>query len=273
MRSPDLLPQAWSSPAEDQRGVSAEHRESGPFPHGGATSPYEHVVEHRRDRPSRSFSVLLVDGDRAHRAALAAIVKADARLRLAGEADDLARGIEAASALSPDVAVIELALAATNSELLSAVARASPATRILLVAEDAESDVVRSLIASGVMGYLEKDAPRMAVAAAIVTVAAGEAAVSAAMLAKLVSTAPALGGGPESLLTPREREVGALAAMGYPNAEIAERLYVSPATVKTHLASVYRKLGVSGRTAAAAKLMRTANQAPVQVSTRQGGAG
>jgi DNA-binding NarL/FixJ family response regulator len=141
----------------------------------------EHLVEHRRDRTSRSFS-----------------------------------------ALSPDVAV---------------------------------SEVVRSLIASGVMGYLGKDAPRTAVAAAIVTVAAGEAAVSAAMLAKLVSTAPALGGGPESPLTPREREMGALAAMGYSNAEIAERLYVSPETVKTHLASIYRKLRVSGRTAAAAELM------------------
>jgi DNA-binding NarL/FixJ family response regulator len=192
-----------------------------------------------------------------HRAALAAIVKGDARLRLAGEADDRAGGIEVASALSPDVAVIELSLAAaTNSDLLEAVARASPATRILVVAEHAESDVVRSLIASGVMGFLGKDAPRMAVAAAIVTVAAGEAAVSAAMLADLVSAAPALGGGPESPLTPREREIGALAAMGYSNAEIAERLYVSPETVKTHLASIYRKLRVSGRTAAAAELMR-----------------
>jgi DNA-binding NarL/FixJ family response regulator len=153
--------------------------------------------------------------------------------------------------------VIELSLAAaTNSDLLEAVARASPATRILVVAEHAESDVVRSLIASGVMGFLGKDAPRMAVAAAIVTVAAGEAAVSAAMLADLVSAAPALGGGPESPLTPREREIGALAAMGYSNAEIAERLYVSPETVKTHLASIYRKLRVSGRTAAAAELMR-----------------
>ncbi|MEA2440724.1 MAG: hypothetical protein QOH76_2148 [Thermoleophilaceae bacterium] len=201
--------------------------------------------------------MLLVDDDRAHRAALAAIVEGDARLRLAGEADDRAGGIEVASALSPDVAVIELALAAaTNSELLAVLARESPATRILLVAEQAESDVVRSLIASGATGYLGKDAPEVAVAAAIVTVAAGEAAVSAAMLAKLVSSAPALGGGPESPLTPREREIGALAAMGYSNAEIAERLYVSPETVKTHLASIYRKLRVSGRTAAAAELMR-----------------
>ena len=201
--------------------------------------------------------MLLVDDDRAHRAALAAIVKGDARLRLAGEAADRTGGIEVAAALSPDVAEIELALAAaTNSELLAAVGRASPATRILVVAEHAESDVVRSLIASGVKGFLGKDAPRMAVAAAIVTVAAGEAAVSAAMLAKLVSTGPALDGGPETPLTPREREIGALAAMGHSNVQIAERLYVSPETVKTHLASVYRKLRVSGRTAAAAELMR-----------------
>jgi DNA-binding NarL/FixJ family response regulator len=188
---------------------------------------------------------------------LAAIVKGDARLRLAGEAEDGVGGVEVASALSPDVAVIELALAAAmNSELLAAVARVSPATRVLLVAEHAERDVVRSLIASGAMGCIGRDAPRMAVAAAIVTVAAGEAAVSAAMLAKLVGAAPTLEGGSASPLTPREREIGALAAMGHSNAEIAERLYVSPETVKTHLASIYRKLRVSGRTAAAAELRR-----------------
>jgi DNA-binding NarL/FixJ family response regulator len=211
----------------------------------------------RQGRASRSFSVLLVDDDHAHRAALAAIVKGDARLRLAGEADDRAGGIKVASALAPDVAVIEVALAAaTNSELLAAIARESPATRILLVAEQPEIEIVRSLIAAGAAGYLGNDAAQVAVASAIVTVAAGEAALSAAMLAKLVSTAPALDGGPESPLTPREREIGALAAMGYSNAEIAERLYVSPETVKTHLASIYRKLRVSGRTAAAAELMR-----------------
>ena len=59
---------------------------------------------------------------------------------------------------------------------------------------------------------------------------------------------------PWTLLTPREREIAVLAGRGYSNDEIADLLVLSPATVKTHLGSVYRKLGVGGRTAAAARL-------------------
>jgi two-component system, NarL family, nitrate/nitrite response regulator NarL len=211
----------------------------------------------RQHRSGRRFSVVLVDGNRKYRATLAAIVEQDERLDLTGEAHDCGGGIEALATLAPDVAVIDVALAtAENSQLLEVAGRESPDTRVLLVAERADSDMVRSLIASGVAGYLERDASEAALAAAIATVAAGEAALSAAMLSRLVSTAPALGAGPDSSLTPREREIGALAAMGYSNGEIAERLYVSPETVKTHLAHIYRKLRVSGRTAAAAELMR-----------------
>jgi DNA-binding NarL/FixJ family response regulator len=203
------------------------------------------------------FSVLLVDDNRAYRATLAALVGQDERLDLAGEADDRSGCLEAMSALAPDVAVIELRLAADgNSGLLERVRGRSPKTRILLLAERAESDAVRSLIALGVAGYFEKHAPDVALASAIVTVAAGEAALSAAMLSHLVSTVPALEARAGTSLTPREREIGALAAMGYSNAEIGARLYVSPETVKTHLAHIYRKLKVSGRTAAAAELMR-----------------
>jgi two-component system response regulator DevR len=211
----------------------------------------------RPERASRRSSVVLVDHDDRYRATLAAIIERDHRLHLAGEADDRRAGLDAVSVLTPRVAVIDLPLAAADdAELLEAVGRRSPQTRVLLVAEQADADMVRSLIASGVAGYLERDASEAALAAAIVTVAAGEAALSAAMLSRLVSTAPALGEGPDSPLTPREREIAALAAMGYSNAEIGERLYVSPETVKTHLANVYKKLKVSGRTAAAAELMR-----------------
>jgi two-component system nitrate/nitrite response regulator NarL len=155
------------------------------------------------------------------------------------------------------VAVIDFALATAESwDLLEAVGRASARTRVLLVAQSADTDVVRSLVAAGVAGYFEKDAPDVALSSAIVTVAAGEGALSATMLSSLASTAPTLGEGPESPLTPREREIGALAGMGYSNAEIGERLYVSPETVKTHLTHIYRKLKVTGRTAAAAELMR-----------------
>ena len=202
------------------------------------------------------FGVLLIDDDPVYRAALAAVVEHETRLDLAGEAHDRAGAIAAASAQSPDVAVIDLELAAAENSALLEALRKSSSARVLLVARDADFETARSLIASGASGYLEKVAPRVAVASAIVTIAAGEAALSAAMLSRLASTAPALGEGSEPPLTPREREIGALAAMGYSNAEIAERLYVSPATVKTHLAHIYRKLRVSGRTAAAAELMR-----------------
>jgi DNA-binding NarL/FixJ family response regulator len=208
-------------------------------------------------RSSRRFSVLPIDDSPEYRATLAAVVGQDERLDLAGEAHDRASGVEAVSALAPDVAVIDLGLATAESwDLLEAVGRESPLTRVLLVAEQADTDVVRSLVAAGVAGYLQKDAPEVALSSAIVTVAAGEAALSATMLSSLASTAPTLGEGPESPLTPREREIGALAAMGYSNAEIGERLYVSPETVKTHLTHIYRKLKVTGRTAAAAELMR-----------------
>jgi DNA-binding NarL/FixJ family response regulator len=199
----------------------------------------------------------LIDDDPAYRTALAAVVQQDGRLELVGEAEGLAAGIEAVSILSADVAVIELALAtAKQSWLLETVRRASPETRVLVVAERAESDTVRSVIASGASGYIEKAPADVTLASAIVAVGEGEAALSTVMLSQLVNTGSGPGSGSRPALTPREREIAALVAMGRSNAEIAERLFVSRETVKTHLTHIYRKLGVSGRTAAAAELMR-----------------
>jgi excisionase family DNA binding protein len=136
--------------------------------------------------------------------------------------------------------VIEFALAAADdAELLEAVGRQSPRTRVLLVADEADSDAVRSLLASGAAGYFAKDAAEVAVAAAIVTVAAGEAALSGAMLADLVGMA-------------RERPVGEPAAIGYSHPAIGERFYASTVTVDAPLESFPALPGEMGSELAAA---------------------
>jgi DNA-binding NarL/FixJ family response regulator len=129
---------------------------------------------------------------------------------------------------------------------------ARPSARVLVLTTfDTDSDVLPA-IEAGATGYLLKDTPRGELAEAVRLAARGETVLAPAVAAKLVSRLRQPAAPP---LTPREREVLALVARGLANAEIGRRLFISEATVKTHLVRVFGKLGVDDRTAAVTKAM------------------
>ncbi|MFJ4437283.1 LuxR C-terminal-related transcriptional regulator [Streptomyces sp. NPDC088923] len=134
--------------------------------------------------------------------------------------------------------------------------RAWTGARVLvLTTYDSDADTLPA-IEAGATGYLLKDAPREELFAAVRATAAGRSVLAPAVASRLVTSlrAPAADEAPpRTALSAREREVLALVARGTPNREIARLLFLSEATVKTHLTHLYAKLGATDRAAAVAR--------------------
>jgi len=127
--------------------------------------------------------------------------------------------------------------------------RGSRAAVLVLTTYDTDSDTIAA-IEAGATGYLLKDTPADRIFEAVRATAAGETVLSPAVVARLASHVRRPAG--SAALSAREREVLGLVARGTSNRAIAEELFVSEATVKTHLVHVYEKLGVADRAAAVA---------------------
>ena len=196
----------------------------------------------------------------AHPLFLAAVVKAiGARpeLELIGAATSGPDALAGIRALQPDVTVLDLRLPGLNGlELLRRAAADGAPTRIVVLSADRESDLVYQALADGAAGYLAKDIDAAALGDAIVAVARGETVLSPHAQASLAAAIRDRDAHDRPVLTPRERAILALAAQGRTTRQIAARLHVQPATVKTHLHTLYRKLGVSDRTSAVASALR-----------------
>jgi DNA-binding NarL/FixJ family response regulator len=169
-----------------------------------------------------------------------------------GEAVNGVEALERAAALDPDVILMDLRMPGGGGvdAIAELTRRRSRARVLVLTTYDTDSDTLPA-IEAGATGYLLKDAPRDDLFAAVRAAAEGRTVLSPAVASRLVSAvrAPASSAGS---LSAREREVLALVARGTSNREIARELFVSEATVKTHLTHVYGKLGVKDRAAAVA---------------------
>ncbi|WP_112263021.1 response regulator [Lentzea terrae] len=165
-----------------------------------------------------------------------------------GEAASGDEAVAVVSAMSPDVVLMDLRM--PGSDGLSAIERlrAHPCRVLVLTTYDTDRDVLPA-IKAGATGYLLKDTPRDELHRAIRAAHAGEAVLSPAVATRLLGQVrePAL-----EPLSARELEVLALVAKGSTNRAVAAALFISEATVKTHLLHVYAKLGVSDRAAAVA---------------------
>jgi DNA-binding NarL/FixJ family response regulator len=194
--------------------------------------------------------VLIVDDHGVVRRGLAGLIADQPDLELVGEAPDGQSGVELAIEHSPDVALIDLSMPKLDGiEATRAIMAARPGTRIAILTSYAEPARIRAALDAGALGYLLKDSEPDDLVAGIRLVAAGHsplAAQAAKALAQGHATNDATGN-----LTARQRSVLGLVASGCSNKEIARRLAISEKTVKAHLTSVFRELGVYDRVQAA----------------------
>jgi two-component system nitrate/nitrite response regulator NarL len=172
----------------------------------------------------------------------------------AGNGHDAAAGV---LELQPDVAVLDMRLRGlSGQEILELATERHSTTRFLFLSAHVESDVVFEALARGAAGYLSKEVDRDAICSAVVAVAEGETVLSLDVQRNLAGAIRERNHGERPVLTVRERAVLALAAEGLATREIAVRLGVASATVKSHLQSIYTKLDVPDRTSAVASAMR-----------------
>ncbi|MFI0922427.1 response regulator [Streptomyces sp. NPDC021012] len=172
--------------------------------------------------------------------------------RVLGEAPDGVRGVELALELDPDVVLMDLRMPGGGGvDAIAELTRRGARSRVLvLTTYDTDTDTLPA-IEAGATGYLLKDAPRGELFAAVRAAAEGRTVLSPAVASRLV-TAVRTPAAADTGLSARENEILALVAKGTPNRAIAAELFISEATVKTHLTHIYAKLGVNDRAAAVA---------------------
>lgn len=196
--------------------------------------------------------ILVVDDHPIVRDGLVAILSGVDGFEVVGEAADGVQAVRLALALEPDVAVMDLRMPGGGGvDAVREIRRQGLRTAVLvLTTYDTDADTVAA-IEAGAIGYLLKDAPSEQLVLGVRAAAAGETVLSPTVATRLASHvhAPTR----TSALSPREREVLALVARGTSNRAIAEELFVSEATVKTHLIHIYEKLAVPDRGAAVAR--------------------
>ena len=201
-----------------------------------------------------SIRVLICDDQALVRAGFRAILEAQADIEVAGEAENGAEAVALAQRRAPDVILMDIRMPVLDGveATRQLVAGGSPARVLVLTTFDLD-EYVHAAIRAGASGFLLKDVTPAKLLEAIRIVAAGDAllapSVTRRLLERFAITLPRRDVSSEALagLTARETEVLRLLAGGLSNAEIAASLVVSEATVKTHISSVLRKLGLRDR--------------------------
>jgi two-component system, NarL family, nitrate/nitrite response regulator NarL len=203
-------------------------------------------------------TVLVADDHPIYREGIVRAINERPDLELVGEAADGREALEKIQALGPEVAVLDIRMPGLDgTQVLSAMRRDGLATEVLFISAFMEPELAYKTVAAGARGYLSKEASRQEVCEAIITIARGGTALAAeaqAGLATEIQERERSGGPPQ--LTAREHEVLRLVAQGLSAPDIGKEIHLSVTTVKSHLHSLYEKLGVSDRAAAVAEAMR-----------------
>jgi DNA-binding NarL/FixJ family response regulator len=205
------------------------------------------------DAPIR---LLIADDHPVVRDGLSGMFARDPGFEVVGEAADGAAAVRLARTLRPDVILMDLRMPGLDGVgALAELARLGSTARVLVLTTYDTDSYVLPAIEAGATGYLLKDAPRAELLRAVRAAARGEGVLSPTVATRLMTRVRAPSAQPLSTqpLSQREFEVLELIAAGNTNREAAARLLISEATVKTHLLSIYAKLGVSDRAAAVAE--------------------
>ncbi|HEY2672342.1 MAG TPA: response regulator transcription factor [Rugosimonospora sp.] len=194
--------------------------------------------------------LLIVDDHPVVRDGLRGMLTGDGEFEVLGEAADGAEAVALAETLRPDVVLMDLRMPGTDGVRAIGMLRERgvPARVLVLTTYDTDSDVLPA-IEAGATGYLLKDTPREELFRAVRAAARGEAVLSPSVATRLLGQVRSPAKEP---LSQREVEVIGLIARGSTNREAAKHLFISEATVKTHLLHIYGKLGVKDRAAAVA---------------------
>lgn len=196
------------------------------------------------------ISLLIVDDHPVMRDGLRGMFSSDPRFSVVGEAADGSEAIVAGENLQPDVILMDLQMPKTDgvTAIKELAKRGVPSKILVLTTYDTDNDVLPA-IEAGATGYLLKDAPREDLVRAVESAAQGQAVLSPAVATRLMGQ---MRQPTTEALSKRELEVLELISRGSTNREAAKELFISEATVKTHLLHAYAKLGVKDRAAAVA---------------------
>ncbi|HJQ75522.1 MAG TPA: response regulator transcription factor [Gaiellaceae bacterium] len=200
-------------------------------------------------------TVLIADDQALVRVGLRKILEAEADLTVVGEAEDGQDAAFEARRLGPDVVLMDIRMPVLDGiEATRRIVSATPTTRVLVLTTFGLDTYVYEALHAGASGFMLKDAPPEEIVAAVRLVANGEALLAPAVTRSVIEEfvrrdRPPPRSPPAALqgLTPREREVLDLLVQGLSNPEICNRLVISEATAKTHVARILQKLGLRDR--------------------------
>jgi two-component system NarL family response regulator len=189
-----------------------------------------------------TLSVFLVDDHSLMRVGLANVIAAHSGFTICGEASTGARAIELYRSLRPDIALVDLRLPDIGgAEVTEAIRREFPDAKIIVISSFAPDDEIHAAMTAGARAYVVKTIEADQLIEVIRKVAAGQRHVPPDIAERLAARVP------RSELTDRERDVLELVVRGRRNREIADQLGITEGTVKTHVANILLKLGVTGR--------------------------
>jgi DNA-binding NarL/FixJ family response regulator len=203
-------------------------------------------------------AVLIADDHAPTRADIAAALEEDGRFRVCAAVSDAPAAVEAAVRLRPGLCLLDIRMPGGGIAAAWEITARLPETKVVMLTVSRDDDDLFAALRAGASGYLLKDLEPDRLADALEEVLTGDAAIPGALVARLVSEfrergprrRAVLTGAPDGHLTSREWEVLELLRERRSTSEIAERLFVSQATVRSHVAAILRKLRVPDREAA-----------------------
>ena len=202
------------------------------------------------------IKVVIVDDHVLVRSGLEVVLGMFDDIELVGQAGDGEEAVRLCEELRPDVVLMDLVMPGTSGvEATRRVLASCPGTKVVALTSFTEEDLIGETLRAGAIGYLMKNVSADQLADAVRNAHAGRSTLAPEAADALVRSVSAPPQGADSL-TAREREVLKLMADGLTNADIAHRLVIGVATVKTHVSSIISKLGVSSRTEATSTAIR-----------------
>lgn len=203
------------------------------------------------------IGVIVADDHPLFREGLTRAITERAELELLAEVSDGREAVELIDELRPDVAVLDIRMPGLEGpQALEALRARGNDAKVVFLSAFVNGELVHEALSSGAMGFLSKEAGRQEICDAIVEIARGELFVDPRIQSGLLRAVQRGGTGEGPELSERELDVLRLAADGLSTAQIAGELHLSPETVKSHMKTLFGKLGVTARTTAVAEAIR-----------------